>query len=85
MSETARRALREWQEADARARAAESRLREAWDRHDRRDGDAPAPELIAEVSLLRLVANRKLTAALAEMRGPQASAEEPERGSGPQA
>ena len=68
MPNKAKQAYREWQEADAAARQAESRLAQAWKDMDA-TGKLPSPQLMAEVSRLRSIANDKLTVAMLAMRG----------------
>lgn len=60
----AREAVQAWKAADGAAKAAEGRLKAAWDiwEHDR--AHPPSVELMAEVSRLRAIANEKLTAAM---------------------
>lgn len=67
MTQQAKQAYEAWKAADAAARAAEGRLREAWDLFDRHGGEPPAPHLMAEVSRLRAVANDRLTLAMVRM------------------
>lgn len=64
MTERAKRAYAEWQAADALARIAEGRLKSAWEIYDREHGAPPTPDLMAEVSRLRTLANEKLTTAM---------------------
>lgn len=59
-----RQAIEEWKKAEEAARAAETRLKEAWDAYDQRQGKAPGAELMEEVSQLRAVANDKLRVAM---------------------
>jgi ferric-dicitrate binding protein FerR (iron transport regulator) len=67
VTQQAKQAYEAWKVADAAARAAEGRLREAWDQFDRLGGEPPAPGLMAEVSRLRAVANDRLTVAMMQM------------------
>jgi ferric-dicitrate binding protein FerR (iron transport regulator) len=60
----AKRAVEEWKVADEQARAAEARLKAAWDAYDAHQGPAPGADLMAEVSRLRPIANDKLTVAM---------------------
>jgi hypothetical protein len=64
MAERAKHAYRDWQDADGRARAAEARMKEAWEAYDLRNGEPPSQELMAEVSRLRAIANDRLTVAM---------------------
>ena len=61
---SAKRAYDHWKQADAAARAAESRLGEAWEGFFSRKASAPEESLIAEVSRLRAIANDRLTSAM---------------------
>jgi ferric-dicitrate binding protein FerR (iron transport regulator) len=67
MSAQAKLAYETWRKADAEAREAETRLREAWERYDSREGEPPSADLMAEVSRLRATASDKLTAAMMYM------------------
>jgi nucleotide-binding universal stress UspA family protein len=69
VSEKARQAYEEWKQADARARAAESRLTRTWDEYFGQRGKPPSAELIQEVSQLRAIANDRLTAAMVMLGG----------------
>ncbi|MBC5767013.1 hypothetical protein [Ramlibacter albus] len=55
-----------WKNADALARAAESRLKDAWEAHAN-GGPPPTESLMNEVKALREAANEKLSAAMARM------------------
>jgi hypothetical protein len=66
MTEQTNQAYREWQDADARAREAENKLKEAWEQFDR-GGESPSAALMAEVSRCRAAANHKLTLALIQI------------------
>lgn len=68
MPKNAARAYAEWHDADTKAREAESRLKAAWLAYDRED-EAPPAELLAEVSMLRSIANDKLKAAVEALSG----------------
>jgi hypothetical protein len=65
MSDSARTAYEEWNQADVRAREAESRLGGAWQSYFDGKGRPPADELIQEVARLRAVANERLSFAMA--------------------
>jgi hypothetical protein len=67
MSHQAKKAYQDWQDAEARARQAEEKLRIAWEAFDGKQGHAPSPDLIAEVSHCRAVANEKLTSAMVQI------------------
>jgi ferric-dicitrate binding protein FerR (iron transport regulator) len=67
VTQQAKQAYEAWKAADAAARTAEARLREAWDQFDRQGGEPPAPALMAEVSRLRAVASDRLTVAMMQM------------------
>lgn len=60
----AREAVEAWKRADADAKAAEGRLKAAWDiyAHDR--NQPPSADLMVEVSRLRGIANGKLAEAM---------------------
>jgi ferric-dicitrate binding protein FerR (iron transport regulator) len=73
MPERARIAYEDWKRADEAAREAENRLKEAWDRFDRKEGPPPSEEQMAAVSRLRAAANEKLAAAMARMGGTSGS------------
>lgn len=66
MTDTAKQAYADWQNADAQARQAEIRLKAAWIAFDS-GGSPPTAALLAEVSQLRAVANDRLTAAVAAL------------------
>ena len=70
--------LEDWRQANAEARQAEGRLAAAL--QEEIDGGAAVdPALVQAVSHLRDLANRKLSAALALMTGPQAQKAKPIR------
>jgi hypothetical protein len=62
-------ALEAWRTADAHARAAEGRLREAWNDYAAKHSAPPPKELVDDVSRLRAAANEKLTGAIAAVAG----------------
>lgn len=64
MANRAREAIQAWKIADGEAKAAEGRLRAAWDIYDHDKSLPPSADLMAEVSRLRSVANAKLAEAM---------------------
>lgn len=59
-----REAIQAWKTADGEAKAAEGRLKAAWDIYDRDRHLPPSADLMVEVSQLRAVANDKLALAM---------------------
>ena len=57
-------AVEAWKTADAQARAAELRLKAAWDLYEARRDVPPSEDLMAEVARLRRLANEKLGVAM---------------------
>jgi hypothetical protein len=64
MTHAAKQAYTEWQEADAKARQAEERLRLAWERFEAEGGQPPGADLMEEISRCRAAANEKLCVAM---------------------
>lgn len=60
----AREAVEAWKRADAEAKAAEGRLRAAWDIYAYDRNQPPSADLMVEVSRLRGIANGKLAEAI---------------------
>lgn len=60
----AREAVLAWKVADGEAKAAEGRLKAAWDIYDHDKSLPPSAELMVEVSRLRAIANGKLAEAI---------------------
>jgi ferric-dicitrate binding protein FerR (iron transport regulator) len=67
MPQKAREEHEAWKRADAEARAAEDRFRQAWKRYNELSGPQPSDELIKEVDRLRRAADDQLLAALSAL------------------
>lgn len=65
MTNRSREAVEAWKAADAEAKAAEGRLKAAWDIYEYDRNQPPSAELMADVSRLRAIANDKLAIAMA--------------------
>lgn len=64
MADRAREAVEAWKIADREAKAAEGRLKAAWDIYDHDRSQPPSADLMVEVSRLRGIANGKLAEAV---------------------
>jgi hypothetical protein len=71
MPERVRTAVDEWRRAEADAKAAEGRLKAAWDEYDKH-GHPPSADLVEEVHRLRSIADEKLSEAMRLTRLPDA-------------
>jgi ferric-dicitrate binding protein FerR (iron transport regulator) len=69
VNERAREAFNAWKQADAQARSAETRLALAWEGYFSRRAEPPSRELVGEVSVLRGVANDRLSVAMQALGG----------------
>lgn len=81
MAERAKKAYEAWKLADAEARAAEARLKAAWEEYDANHRAPPTAELMADVSRLRAAANDKLTMAMLMMGSASKAADDTAPGS----
>lgn len=59
-----REAVQAWKDADAAAKAAEDRLKAAWEVYDKDRSQPPSADLMVEVSRLRGIARDRLAVAM---------------------
>lgn len=69
MASRASEAIQAWKIADGEAKAAEGRLRAAWDIYAHDKSLPPSADLMVEVSRLRAIANGKLAEAIRLTKG----------------
>lgn len=70
MTERAKAAYEAWKKSDDTARAAEAKLKAAWEQHETNGAEPPTPTLFAEVALARAVSNDRLNAVMQAMSPP---------------